>query len=850
MSDVSDTQPSRPRRGNHFSNPFGIIAAVITAVVVGSSSLLVLSQLRPDLLLMNSTTAGGDMGAHTWAPKYLVDHLLPHGRITGWTPDWYAGFPALHFYFPLPMITIALLDVVMPGNVAFKLVTVSGLVLLPVAVWAGARIARLPFPVPVCLAAFTLPFLFSDGFNILGGNMASALAGEFAFSFALAIAMVFLGVVANGMQTGRHRAAASLLFGAVILSHVLPTIFAFVGGTLMVLMATVNAIGKGRAAVLAPLKWATPVAITGTLLSIWWLGPFVLRDGYMNDMGWEKIGTGTEAGLKLFEAKIVTYADALFPFAERDQNGAAAVLFGMMFIAVISAAIALFFRRPAGIFLLLIGAVAAIGFIEMPQGRLWNARLLPFWYLSIYMLAGLLVGEIGHGLVQAIKKFKTNEATIDVTDGLKLTAPLVALVITFAVVLPDIPGPRWWPAGAAPFHDARKSGGSFVPGWAEWNYAGYEGKKECNALGHVFGGKGDCDGGYYKPAYPEYKSVLDMLRSAGLSNGCGRVMWEYEPELDRFGTPMALMLSPNHTNGCMGSMEGLYFESSATVPYHFLNQREMSNVPSSPMRDIPYAPGLDVSGGVTKMQLMGVKYYLAVTPEAQQQAAIDTRLKLIASVPAADSKTGQSRTWNLYDIADSEIVAPLTTLPNVLTQPESIQTWRTDSANQANGRPLKHDKHSPREAWLENTLAWYANPQDFDTPLAADGPSNWPRINTALDPVQKISVEPATVTYIATGDDRISFHVDKVGVPVVVKASYFPNWEVKGADAVYRVTPNQMVVVPTSNDVTLHYGRTSIDIGAAGLTGVGFLFTGLMWRADRRHSEESTVEQQHGLISE
>ena len=53
----------------------------------------------------------------------------------------------------------------------------------------------------------------------------------------------------------------------------------------------------------------------------------------------------------------------------------------------------------------------------------------------------------------------------------------------------------------------------------------------------------------------------------------------------------------------------------------------------------------------------------------------------------------------------------------------------------------------------------------------------------------------------------MSFHVDQVGVPVLVKVSYFPNWEVDGAEGPYRVAPNFMVVVPTQNDVRLHYGR-------------------------------------------
>ncbi len=49
----------------------------------------------------------------------------------------------------------------------------------------------------------------------------------------------------------------------------------------------------------------------------------------------------------------------------------------------------------------------------------------------------------------------------------------------------------------------------------------------------------------------------------------------------------------------------------------------------------------------------------------------------------------------------------------------------------------------------------------------------------------------------------ISFDVDQVGVPVLVKVSYFPNWKVEGAEGPYRVAPNQMIVVPTENDVEL-----------------------------------------------
>jgi len=818
---------------------------VITALVVGTSSLFVLSQLRPDLIAMDSVAAGGDMGAHVWAPHALVDHLLPHGRLTGWSPDWYAGFPALHFYFPLPMVLIALLDVILPAGVAFKVVTVSGLVTLPIAVWAFGRLAGLPFPIPASMAAFTLPFLFNDGFSILGGNIASTLAGEFAFSVSLSLAFVFLGLVANGVRTGKHRASASVLCAAVIMSHVLPTILSLVAGILLVVIAMVSNIPKGRRAVLQPIIWSLPVAAVGGLLSAWWLLPFIWQRDYMNDMGWEKIGTGVESGMKLFGETIVNYRDALQPEAMK----------WWLVFAVISFAVSLLFRRRIGIFLGLIAVIAAIGFVYAPQGQLWNARLLPFWYLSLYLLVGYLIGEIGYGisrlvnfwvarsrleqaadgagtssgLKEAVDEVGTpqpqndrEEVLVDVGEGVRITAPLVGLAISLAMVMPLLAAPNWWPDSLNKFWYDPSEGGSpsFISGWAEWNYSGYDGKRD--------------NGEYYKPAHPEYLRVMDMLETAGADQGCGRVMWEYEPELDRFGTPMGLMLSPLYTDGCMGSMEGLYFESSPTVPYHFLNQRELSATPSSPMRDIPYAPGIDVPSGVTKLQQLGVKYYLAVSPQAQQGAAQDQRLSLVASVPAAESETGDARTWNLYEIEDSEIVEPLEVLPNVMTDWENIETWREGNTG---------EEHTTREAWLENGIAAYTNPLDFDIPRAIDGPDDWPRVEDATEvPRRQVIDDPAEVTFTAMGDDRISFRVDEPGKPVLVKASYFPNWQAEGAEGPYRVTPNLMVVIPTSTEVSLHYGRTPVDIASAGMGVLGLVAVVWMWRRPDPNPEPSKGE--------
>ena len=60
-------------------------------------------------------------------------------------------------------------------------------------------------------------------------------------------------------------------------------------------------------------------------------------------------------------------------------------------------------------------------------------------------------------------------------------------------------------------------------------------------------------------------------------------MWEYQSEMNDYGTPDALTILPYWTNGCIGSMEGLYYEASATTPFHFINQSELSLQPSDPM---------------------------------------------------------------------------------------------------------------------------------------------------------------------------------------------------------------------------------------------------------------------------
>lgn len=723
-------------------------------LVVVAAVAFTVSQLEPGLLLAATTPAGGDMGAHVWGPAYLRDTLLPQGRLAGWAPDWYAGFPAYQFYMVLPSLLIVALDLLLPYGVAFKLVTVLGVATLPIAAWALGRLARLPFPGPPLLSVAAVGFLFDRSFSIYGGNIASTLAGEFAFSISLSLAVLYVGVVLRGLDTGRLRVAAAVLLALTALCHVIPAIFAVVATVVALLLRA----DRTR------FRWALTAGVTGAALTSFWTIPFVLRRAYLNDMGWEKKHEYLEG---LFPGRIGTWLTQVL-----GGSGTAAVPGDLTLVAVLAAVgvvISFGRRRRLGIFLTVVAGLAAVGYVLAPQGRLWNARLLPFWYLCLYLLAAIAVAEAARAVATLVARDPAGARPgprIAVAAGAAVLA-LVALALPmhalpFGTTAADGTY-RWGPLATGDR--------SYLPDWARWNYSGYE----------------------RKDAYPEYRGLIDTMAAVGASRGCGRAMWEYHPDLDTYGTPMAPMLLPYWTDGCIGSMEGLYFEASATTPYHFINQSELSDQPSRAQRDLPYGP-LDVSLGTDHLQMLGVRYYLAYTPEAAAQADAEADLTYVTG-------TGP---WRVYEVADAALVAPLPATPAVLT-----------------GIP------EGGEPWLEAAVDWYTAPESWEVPLAADGPDGWERVAVGEQPSTR-PVAPATVSSISSGDDWISFSVDEVATPVVVRASYFPNWSVEGADGPYRITPNLMVVVPTDTDVRLTYGTTWVEwlgwaVTALGLAGLVLL---------------------------
>jgi hypothetical protein len=140
-------------------------------------------------------------------------------------------------------------------------------------------------------------------------------------------------------------------------------------------------------------------------------------------------------------------------------------------------------------------------------------------------------------------------------------------------------------------------------------------------------------------------------------------------------------------------------------------------------------------------------------------------------------------TWKVYKVHDVSLVSPLTKDPDVLSNVGPSQG-----------------------SWLPVAQRWYADPADWSQQLVAGGPSSWARTTTPTNPPSGRPQPTVHVSDVKVGTDTVSFHVDRIGVPVLVRVSYFPNWNATGALGPWRSEPNLMVVVPTSHNVTLTYG--------------------------------------------
>ena len=795
---------------------------VATFVLVTVSTVFVAWNVQPDLWFDNTTPTGGDMGAHVWSPAYLRDVLLPEFRLTGWSPDWYAGFPAFTFYMVIPSLLVVMVNVGLGGpfwvpavaagalgtslvlvrnrigatpardatlvavatigfvlivpvdyGAAMKLIVVAGMVTLPVAAWSMGKLGGLAFPGPGLMAVATIPFLFDRSFNIYGGNLLSTMAGEFANSLGLTFAVVFFGVAARGMETGRHRGAAAALLALAGLTHLFAAFFS------LVCLLALWLVRPG----VRTTAWLAVVGPLAGLLSAFWVFPFFWNRSLLNDMGWGK------------ERRYVAALwDRSGSFGDQTFLANDPPLQVLIVLAVIGAVLCGVRRVRFGMATTMVAVAFAALFLLLPEGRLWNVRLLPYYYLSINFMAAIAVAEIGRLLASATRLFGSGRRRLR-----RCIRPRCARQPRRVHRLRSHPAlPAGW--------FGRRSGSLLVAGRVPDHRASSRAALGCAQFQRV-------------RAHGRVSRVL----ADGRDHGRGRSGVRLWP--GPVGVPERTPRLVRHADGsdAVAALDRWLhrFDGRSvlrSVGYHPVSLPApvgTVDLAVAAQRDLPYS-NLSINQGVGHLQDLGVRYYMAFTDQALMQARADPRLTEVATAGP----------WAVFLVADSDLVIGLDRVPVVV---DGVQ--------------------GGGEEWLVPTVGWW---QAENVPLIAEsGPDQWPSTSMAVieesitalaQAVENDSgrvaemralaaglptvlpsetITPATVSDIVTDEFSISFEVDEIGKPVLVRTSYFPNWEATGAEGPYRVSPNLMVVVPTDTSVKLSYGRSGIELISLVLTIVG-----------------------------
>ena len=256
----------------------GLFQSAFPYVVLAILASFTLCFIPPSLLLMNTLTVGGDTVAHNYMVSHLKDQLFHHGKIISWANGWWCGFPLFQFYFCLPYLLMSALSFVIPFNIAFKLISVLGIIALPACAYAAGRIMRLPRPGPILLAIAMIPLLFDVSNTKWGVNIYSTFAGMISNSISFPIMLLFIACSWRDADDGKFRLHTVFLLVLLIASHFFTTIIADLTLAVFPLLRPRNGVMKA----LAVLARECGLAF---LLMSWWLIPLMAKRSYSMDFG-------------------------------------------------------------------------------------------------------------------------------------------------------------------------------------------------------------------------------------------------------------------------------------------------------------------------------------------------------------------------------------------------------------------------------------------------------------------------------------------------------------------------------------------------------------------------------------
>ena len=687
-------------------------------VALGS---LLLIFLRIELVFSDLLPTGGDMGAHIVPTKFFVTELFNNFKLSGWSQDWFAGYPVYYFYFPLPPIITSLLNFLFPFSISFKTMVLISQVLLVVSIEMLMRKKSKVFS--FYGFGVGLLYLLTESFTIFGGNLASSLAGQYSFTYSIAFGNLSIFYLVKSKYKFSMEIAA-LLIGLSALSHLIPfmiylPIFAFY------FLKSDSKIYKKISAFLFFLFIAIRFSIS-----------LFLNLEFTTNMTYTPYTQLSD----LIKSDVLPFVLGVVIYIFTNMSKTSLKAISGFEIYLLSISIYLFFYGP--------------------ESALWNGRIVPFFNLGIIILFFNLLHVDIKNLTKKIQGKYPLLLFILLTNSYFMylyyskwgntysttTISVILIVLFMFLISTNSENFLIYTTLVSLTFGTL----SYLPHWLNWNFSGYESKNNWADITTLYEG-------------------LDTLEP-------GRIMWEPNSDLNKYGTPMVLMTIPMFTDH--QSVEGLYFDSSITTPFHFLTVSGVAERPSNPVGGLNYING-EFDKGFRLMEELGVDYFIAYTSSIKDKANANENFNFLFS----------NEVFNVYSINTEKVELVEDNLyifesPNFYGRLRNA-VLREGSEQSFFEAAFKSFKDELNYKIIENYDESFAEPSDKNTALL----------------ISDLNIQ----------NELITFKTNKPNQLHLIKVSYFPNWKIKNGYGPFRISPSFMAVVPKDEFVEIRFESSNVE---------------------------------------
>lgn len=828
-------------------------------------------------ILLNTTPTGGDTPAHNYLASHLKESFFIRGAIISWAKGWWCGFPMYQFYFFFPYLVMATLSFIIPINIAFKIVSILGVLFLPIGVYFSLKWMKFNEPIPLIGSIAMLPYLFVSTHTMWGVNIYSTLAGEISNSISFVFFVLFLGSFYKDMEEPRFRLRSVVLFTLLFFTHFFTSVIA---GTVSFFLLFLF----GKKNFMQRLSVYLKTNILTFLLAAWWIIPLLAKSGYSVEMGGDWYVTLWKT-FPLYTLGLLPLALIAVTWGIIKKKSNILFIFILLIISVlafytggkINASFTNIRFWPFIFYALMILASAGIGYLTQ---ELRSKELL----LSVFLILTLMAIATSKNDVRSWVKWnyegleeKSDYATfrdlvmpLDNTPG-RLANDLhehnnhfgssrVFETVPYLINKDILEGGIVNSATGSMFS-------YYIQGETSKGCAGFPIVVNPTTFNLVNGTK------HLKLANVKHfiaywektrKAMLDhpewkLLKTAGpyqlfeLTTNNGSYV--YIPK----SKPMAVKTKHWKEN----AMEWIYSIKALDTPF-ILSYRGM--IPSSLeaaaiLSEEEYLAFLSsISNTVEEIPLwltLGPFYFKAGTPD---EKAADLEPVDISSLKPGIGNTQFGRTWKailrrgpifldgLYKPSHNFINYNYTTIRS-----DKERRVLLHYSNDDHARIYLNDKlivaasitglnnYKTKKIILKkgiNSMLYkvqqgvggvffHAKITDLNgKPLA--------NISYSISPDAQVSKPKnvkslfSTIQELEISDQQIRFRTKALHQPHIIKFSYFPNWKVKGAKQIFHVTPNFMLVYPEQEEVILYYASLPSDIAGRLLTVMGVLvFAGM-----------------------